>query len=325
MRTGNAPPTGTMAIAFTDVQSSTSLWQEFPAEMSKALKIHNNIMRRLIKKHEGYEVKTQGDSFMVCFLNPYNALNWAVQVQNTLLDCTTWPTELIVSSYDCRMEWDSLKSVIFKGLRVRIGIHYGDAERVNDPTTNRPDYFGTTVNKAARVESCAKGGQIVVSKRLLFNISSCLTNIETGENAFEEKWVMDMTDMSSQEDRTHDLSSSSLRDVDSSKTGTKSFRSSLRLRKAKKEHIKPDDMPNLYYKTIGEFSLKGLSGLEELFEVYCFRLSSRRYSDKIEVQNDVELDYALPTSPDTPIVSSTNSLLSGHKYNQVYPSSPVDY
>jgi class 3 adenylate cyclase len=64
------------------------------------------------------------------------------------------------------MEWDEDERVLFKGLRVRMGLHYGMAERVYDQVTKRYDYFGNTVNCAARVESIAKGGQVFISQPL---------------------------------------------------------------------------------------------------------------------------------------------------------------
>jgi len=51
----------------------------------------------------------------------------------------------------------------FKGLRVRIGLHCGEPMAQADPTTGRMDYFGPMVNRAARVEGHAAGGQVLVS------------------------------------------------------------------------------------------------------------------------------------------------------------------
>eukprot|EP00755_Sulcionema_specki_P011500 Sspe_Gene.49178::Locus_26227_Transcript_1_1_Confidence_1.000_Length_952::g.49178::m.49178 len=60
-------PEGEVAVAFTDIQSSTPTWETCPAAMKKAMAIHNRIMREAIKECNGYEVKTIGDAFMVAF------------------------------------------------------------------------------------------------------------------------------------------------------------------------------------------------------------------------------------------------------------------
>lgn len=59
------PPKDDVTLVFTDVQSSTLQWEERPDAMAEALSIHNQLMRKLITKYQGYEVKTEGDAFMV--------------------------------------------------------------------------------------------------------------------------------------------------------------------------------------------------------------------------------------------------------------------
>jgi adenylate cyclase len=57
-------------FVFTDVQSSTNLWGSDSTAMNQGLTLHDNIMRELLKRFRGYEVKTEGDAFMVCYTNP---------------------------------------------------------------------------------------------------------------------------------------------------------------------------------------------------------------------------------------------------------------
>ena len=60
-------PTGTVVLVFTDVQSSTQLWEQCGEAMQAALDVHNQVLRARLATTSGYEVKTQGDSFMVAF------------------------------------------------------------------------------------------------------------------------------------------------------------------------------------------------------------------------------------------------------------------
>ena len=56
---GIPAPLGTVTLAFTDIQSSTSLWEHLgEMKMKELLDLHNVIMRDVIKKHQGYEVST---------------------------------------------------------------------------------------------------------------------------------------------------------------------------------------------------------------------------------------------------------------------------
>eukprot|EP00755_Sulcionema_specki_P023793 Sspe_Gene.79739::Locus_50070_Transcript_1_1_Confidence_1.000_Length_1045::g.79739::m.79739 len=54
-------PQGEVAIVFTDIQSSTSLWEECPTGMRKAIQVHDRVIRGCLQRHDGYEVKTIGD------------------------------------------------------------------------------------------------------------------------------------------------------------------------------------------------------------------------------------------------------------------------
>jgi class 3 adenylate cyclase len=152
--------------------SNSYRWAKKPTEMKAALKIHNAVMRKLIREYRGYEVKTNGDSFMVCFSDCMDAVNWACQVQRELLE-SKWPGD-ILDAFDCRVEWNKDKHLLYRGLRIRIGLHFGEAERVHDTVTRRMDYFGNTVNTAARVESEAKGGQVFISEALFMRVKQFL-------------------------------------------------------------------------------------------------------------------------------------------------------
>ncbi|CAK7201063.1 hypothetical protein SEUCBS139899_003764 [Sporothrix eucalyptigena] len=165
-------PTGLIAIVFTDIKSSTNLWETYPAAMRSAIKLHNDVMRRQLRYIGGFEVKTEGDAFMVSFPTATSALLWAFAVQLQLLDAP-WPTEML-NSVSCQPVLDKDNNVIFRGLSVRMGIHWGEPLCEPDPITRRMDYYGPMVNKAARINSIADGGQITVSSDFISEIQRCL-------------------------------------------------------------------------------------------------------------------------------------------------------
>ena len=156
-----SPPTGNLAMVFTDIKSSTFLWELFPNAMRTAIKTHNDIMRRQLRIYGGYEVKTEGDAFMVAFPTPTSGLTWCLSVQLKLLDAQ-WPEEITSVQDGCQVT-DRNGNIIYQGLSVRMGIHWGCPVPELDLVTQRMDYLGPMVNKAARVQGVADGGQIAMS------------------------------------------------------------------------------------------------------------------------------------------------------------------
>ncbi|KAF1809004.1 adenylate cyclase protein [Eremomyces bilateralis CBS 781.70] len=165
-------PVGEVSLVFTDIKNSTLLWETFPIAMRSAIKMHNELMRRQLRLIGGYEVKTEGDSFMVAFPTVTSALLWSFTVQSQLLE-VPWPEE-ILNSVNGQEVFDGDGNIIFKGLSVRMGIHWGAPVCEVDPVTRRMDYFGPMVNRASRISSVADGGQITVSSDFIAEIQRLL-------------------------------------------------------------------------------------------------------------------------------------------------------
>lgn len=165
-------PTGFLAIVFTDIKGSTNLWETYPLAMRSAIKLHNDVMRRQLRRIGGFEVKTEGDAFMVSFPTATSALLWCFAVQTSLLE-VDWPSEML-NSITCAPVYDKDNNLIFKGLSVRMGVHWGEPLSELDPVTRRMDYYGPMVNKASRISACADGGQITVSSDFISEIQRCL-------------------------------------------------------------------------------------------------------------------------------------------------------
>src|SRR5580658_9656563 len=103
--------------------------------MRLALARHDAMLREVIGAHSGFIFKTVGDSFCAAFATAPDALAAATAAQR-ILQAEDWHDTPI---------------------KVRIGLHTGAAEERDG------DYFGTTVNRVARVMSVAYGEQILLS------------------------------------------------------------------------------------------------------------------------------------------------------------------
>jgi serine/threonine protein kinase len=148
-----AAPVGRVTLVFTDIQGSTRLWESHEDVMRHSLRAHDAVMRTALRKHGGYEVKTEGDAFMVAFPQPSQGIRFCLEVQRKLHD-HPWSEELLTTPE---------AGVIpgFRGLRVRMGIHVGEPEARRHG--EKTDYYGPMVNRAARIGGCGHGGQILVS------------------------------------------------------------------------------------------------------------------------------------------------------------------
>jgi class 3 adenylate cyclase len=131
-----SPPTGTITFLFTDIESSTKMWERSSHAMHRALSGHDEILRETIEKRRGYVFKTVGDAFCCAFLTTPDALEAALEAQRALLG----------------EEWEGTGP-----LRVRMALHTGAAEERDG------DYFGPPVNRVARLLSAAHGGQVLLS------------------------------------------------------------------------------------------------------------------------------------------------------------------
>ncbi|KAJ7131617.1 hypothetical protein C8R46DRAFT_924202 [Mycena filopes] len=169
------PPVGHVAIVFTDIKGSTHLWEGNPG-MPTAMRLHNSLLRRYLRLCGGYEVKTEGDSFMCSFPTTLAAVWWCMTVQVELLS-VPWPLEILECA-DGKAVYDEEGQLIARGLSVRMGIHCGAPLCETDPVTNRMDYFGPIINRASRIEGSAAGGHIMCSSDVIREINAKILETE---------------------------------------------------------------------------------------------------------------------------------------------------
>jgi class 3 adenylate cyclase len=129
-----AAPSGTTTVLFSDIEGFSALNDRLGDMRSfDVLRAHNEVVRREVVDHAGYEVKSQGDGFMVAFASARQALLCAIGIQQALAEQGDEP------------------------VRVRIGLHTGESIKDAD------DFFGRNVILAARIADQAQGGEILVS------------------------------------------------------------------------------------------------------------------------------------------------------------------
>jgi len=168
---GVAPPDGDIVLVITDIVKAAALWEFNATAMRDATLLHNDLIRSEIKKHGGYEAAlirngaTGEGSFCVAFQDVKSAVEWCMDVQHELLK-VEWPEALLAHPSAAEEIGDVEDKVLFKGLRVRMGLHYGKPKAVKDPVSRRIEYIGPVINSTARITSMAHGGQILMSQEI---------------------------------------------------------------------------------------------------------------------------------------------------------------
>jgi DNA-binding SARP family transcriptional activator len=132
-------PTGVVTFVLTDVVGSTRLWESAPVAMADAISRHEELLRAAVEDTGGVMLKArgEGDSTFSVFQRATDAVAAALDAQVSL-ETEQWPTPTPVE--------------------VRLAVHTGEAlERGGD-------YYGRTVNRAARLRAAAMPGQVLISQ-----------------------------------------------------------------------------------------------------------------------------------------------------------------
>ena len=134
-------------LLFTDIEGSTRLWEETPERMRSALASHDALARAAVEDHHGVVVKMTGDGLYAAFEDSLDAVSATLQLLQAFADP------------------EATNGV---ALRVRCGLHAGVVERREN------DYFGSAVNRAARIMGAAHGGQSIVSQAVVDRVANRL-------------------------------------------------------------------------------------------------------------------------------------------------------
>ena len=143
LRPGETINVGCMTILFTDLRDSTRMYQEIgDASAFGRVLDHFDMLRTALEDEEGALVKTIGDAVMAVFRSPAAAIRTVFRAQDLL------------ASFPEGVHARNLKA----------GTHFGPCIGVT--LNDRLDYFGSTVNIAARLGALSQGGDIVISRAI---------------------------------------------------------------------------------------------------------------------------------------------------------------
>jgi class 3 adenylate cyclase len=137
-RRGSDKPEGIVTIVFTDIVDSSVLVSSLGDQAARErIRQHDEILREVVRNHEGTEIERAGDGFMIAFSTASRGVSFAVELQRRF----------------ARLAADEPP-----GLQLRIGMETGEV------IAEEQGYFGRTVFLASRISDLATGGQILVSQ-----------------------------------------------------------------------------------------------------------------------------------------------------------------
>jgi class 3 adenylate cyclase len=132
---------------FTDLKGSTELYDALgDAPAYNLVRDHFSFLADRVQRNHGFVVKTVGDAVMAAFSRPDHAVRAALAIQDD-----------VASFNSARGEGASATPIVLK-----LGLHAGPCIAVT--TGDVLDYFGATVNVAARLENQCRGGELIVSE-----------------------------------------------------------------------------------------------------------------------------------------------------------------
>jgi class 3 adenylate cyclase len=141
LRPGEQISVGTLTVLFTDLRDSTKLYREIgDATAFGRVMNHFDVLKKAIAEHDGAVVKTIGDAVMGVFRSAADGLVAMLEVQRALAE----PGEGGMP------------------LQLKAGLHTGPCIAVT--LNDRLDYFGSTVNLAARLEGLSSGNDVIISR-----------------------------------------------------------------------------------------------------------------------------------------------------------------
>ena len=150
LRPGDEVAIGQVTLMFTDLKGSTALYERIgDAAAYHLVRDHFAFLAAQVRENEGAIVKTIGDAVMAAFLAPSAAVKAALAIQKRVAEFNS-----AHAAKDGRT-----------GIMIKLGLHKGPCIAVT--LNERLDYFGGTVNLAARLQGRSEGGDIVLSQALL--------------------------------------------------------------------------------------------------------------------------------------------------------------
>eukprot|EP00899_Mesostigma_viride_P014347 jgi/Mesvir1/22913/Mv19431-RA.2 len=193
----------TITVVVMDVDRLADLLAWDAGETKKALEVFQAAVRSLLHEYHGQEISAPEGAFTLAFHDPVKALSMVMDLQHGLLHPralvlndppasslaalkhfrrsisspqSDWPTLLLSHDHGAEARCPSGQSMLYRGLRVRVGIHVGVPEVPHGSSKGKQQYEGEYVDVARAIRDIALGGQVLLSMQAWRSLGMHMTS-----------------------------------------------------------------------------------------------------------------------------------------------------
>ena len=149
-----------VAVVFIDIFNAESLWRTNSSMMQIASSLYHSRLQKTCSDFDGILVKSVGDCVLATFEVAQRACEFGLKLQSDLMT-ENWPNSL--RSYECSGHIPG----IWNGVRILLGIDYGETTVEPCPISGAKEHSGATVRKAYLIQKCCIPGTVAVSEEVI--------------------------------------------------------------------------------------------------------------------------------------------------------------
>ncbi len=150
-----------ISVACVDLAGAEALWNGAPEATAEGIALLDAALSGALDDHGGRRLATPSAAFFAAFDDAFDAVRWGCAIQQSLLELE-WPAALLDQEHAGVIRTDA-GQVLYRGLRVQVGIDFGRVFTRRAPFSGDVQYVGKPVERARELARLSDPGHVVVS------------------------------------------------------------------------------------------------------------------------------------------------------------------